>query len=280
MGIRQVKFGQLRLRWVAYRAWASERYGKGLLTEFEKSIHGVWPTSAASSDLILVACDDVYFEKFAKGFLRSVAETPGQHAVHIHLLEPSQATVDQVELLRSSTPISLTYTIDPCIPTRGLRLRHLYFNASRFVLATLLLQRGVRNMLILDVDTLMNGSPWEKIEQLERNVEVALIQRPEKVRLQYKILASAVVYRLAPHSLKFSSAFARAVLAGLKINPRNHVDQILPYYLLQFAGADRADWFADVPKGIVDYEFDPHAAFWTAKGANKHADDFARRFAT
>lgn len=272
---------RVSLRLIAVRSWLSHSFGSECLNEVESSLTGVWPNGARTPDVILVACDDVYFRKFGRGFLNSVIASSHEHAIHIHLLEPSRETLQEVERIRQTQQrLHLSYTSDPCLPTRGLQLRNLYYNASRFVLAPLLLKRGVQRLLILDIDSLMNSSPWARLDSLGSKIDLAMIRRTNKRQPQAKILASAVYYRSGRHGLKFSESFARSILKALRNRPklRYHVDQILPYYVMWFAGIDRKAWYSDIPAGIMDYDFNNDASFWTAKGERKHDDAFLARF--
>jgi len=75
--------------WLAWRSLHSDNYRRDDLERFEDSLDGVWLQADIHGGLILVLCDDVYFRKFALGFLRSMHMVSEAHSVHFHLLKNS-----------------------------------------------------------------------------------------------------------------------------------------------------------------------------------------------
>ncbi|TCM53557.1 hypothetical protein C8J36_1063 [Rhizobium sp. PP-F2F-G48] len=97
------------------------------------------PPSEAVDDLILVACDDVYFRKFGLSLLSSMQRDGDMPALHIHLLNPSEETIEHAALLRERHK-RLSFTTDDCRDSHPSSNISFYYTAARFILAPILLR--------------------------------------------------------------------------------------------------------------------------------------------
>lgn len=241
------------------------RYNAALEMDCPHDLHG--------KDVILVAGDNAYFQRYGGSFIRSLALLRQPFFIHLHLFEPSLEVLEEVQRLRRDTPlITLSVTIDALTGLDLPRRLNIYYNAARFVVASELLDRGVARLLILDIDTLARRSPWEALDGL--TCDAGFNFRPEKTRPWQKILANAVYYQGTPNARAFSQRFARALLKGLARNPAYHLDQIVPHYLLRLAPRFLRDGVAALPADIISLDYDPQASLWTAKGAGKRSERF------
>ncbi len=243
------------------------------LERFDKSIRLDIDTTLTGEDVILVACDKVYFFNYAVPFLRSLAAVEGTFFVHMHLLDPDADVEEKLRQLRTELGNThLSFGIDTLfglkLPTR----LNIYYNCSRFIAADRLLELGVGRLLILDVDTIMRSSPWKKFDGFK--AEGAFVFREHAKKPWYKILANTVYLQNSANIRAFTRRFSTALLAVLATNPTYHIDQIIPYYLLKIGRRRFASVFAPVPADVMSLSYDPAASFWTAKGGGKHADKF------
>lgn len=262
-----------KIWWTCLRASTSSDFAANKLAAFEASLQGEIPTGQA--DLILVACNDAYFENYAHALVNSAASLGDRFAIHIHLLEPSKKTIEQAKLLqcRHST-VHLTFTIDHCGIADTLHYRNIYYTAARFLLVPLLLERGVRQLLVIDIDALMKNSPWPILNQAIGSSNGAFIFRSRQWKPWKKILASAVLYRPTDQSRSMARKVARSLLATMEQKPKYHIDQIIPYFLMQIGGHRLRSTFSDMPHNIMSYRYEKDAAFWTTKGPEKTSDRF------
>ncbi|WP_139198916.1 hypothetical protein [Xaviernesmea oryzae] len=224
-------------------------------------------------DVILVACDPAYFRRYALSFIKSLALIGKAFCVHLHLLQPDQTVLDEVDRLRRLyRTIRLSTTIDPLDGLDLPRRLNIYYNAARFVGAPRLLDLGVERLLILDIDTIARSCPWETLDAV--TAQAAFNFRPHKAKPWQKIIANAVYYRNTPLSRDFAGRLARVLLAGLAAGPHYHLDQILPHYLLQIGARSFAAGIASVPADLISLDYAEDASLWTAKGADKASARF------
>ncbi|HEX8046453.1 hypothetical protein [Rhizobium sp.] len=232
---------------------------------FSKSISGNLPNGG---NVILAACNDDYFRKFAVDLVRSVDSHGAPQKLHLHLLEPSQAVLEEVAQLQTTLEhVQLTTTIDPCVLAETIPYRTVYYTAARFLLAPMLLREGVDRLLIIDVDAVMNKSPWQFFSNQEALRSGGFIFRREKRKHWYRVLASAVFLNGSVGSVRLAESLACGLARTLKYKPRYHIDQILPYYICELAKHRFWDFATfDIPKEIMGYSYESEAAFWTVKG--------------
>jgi hypothetical protein len=154
----------------------------------------------------------------------------------------------------------------------GLAHRPIYYTASRFLLAPLILKQGAKRLLIIDVDAVMNNSPWPLFGPDSVTTSGGFIFRPGMRRPWYKVLASAVFFNGSAGSVRLAEALAQSLAATLAYRPKYHIDQILPHYLCTFA-ASYVPGFStiDIPKKLMGYDYEADTAFWTVKGKSNIA---------
>lgn len=256
----------------ARHALKSPIFGSLEISAFTESIKGELPTDG---DVILAACDSLYFRNFALQLIESMERLGKSEAFHLHLLEPTDEVIQQTQHLAESLKnVKLTYTIDPCILAAPLAHREIYYSAARFLLAPSLITAGVQRLLMVDVDAVMNKSPWTLLKAKSNNHSGGFIFRHNEKHPWRKVLASAVLFHATPGSSRLASALARSMAATFRLRPKYHIDQILPFFVSE--NARRLFWdfeTFDIPAKIMGYEYEPDAAFWTAKGV-KTIDTF------
>jgi hypothetical protein len=259
---------QLILQRISSRASKSMRTGAKEMAMFAASISGDLPDPGNGSDVLLAACNDDYFRLFALDLVQSIELLGAPQAVHLHLLDPSDEVIGGVKRLRDTLKsVSLTFTVDPCVLARNLPYRQVYYTAARFILAPLILKAGAKRLLIIDVDAVMNLSPWPLFDARTSVCSGGFIFRRDMKRHWFKVLASAVFYNHSPQSIRLSDALARSLASSFKFKPKYHIDQILPHYVCQCFKQHFPDFKTfDMPSNIMGYNYEAEAAFWTVKG--------------
>lgn len=121
--------------------------------------------ATAENSIILAACDEIYFQKFGRAFTDTCLKH-SKGAVHIHVINPSQDTLDffkQIEDARVSFSTEKTEV-----------KRRFYYASSRFLIAPFILDAyDDVNVLILDIDAIVARN----VDSLIR----ALANEPEDV---------------------------------------------------------------------------------------------------
>lgn len=238
---------------------------------FSDNIISAMPDLSNRGDVILAACDNVYFENFGLALIQSIERLGIANSVHLHLLQPSAEVIEKVaELSRTLKFAMLSYTIDPCVLARQMKHPAIYWTAARFLLAPVLLEHNVKRLLIIDIDSVMKLDPWSLFSANTKSG--AFIFRRTEVRPWRRILASAVLYNGTAPSKRLASALARSLAATFKSEPRYHIDQAIPHFLTSIARrVDATLHTTDIPAKIMGYEYESDAAFWTVKGTKEVA---------
>ncbi|NTG84841.1 glycosyltransferase family 77 protein [Rhizobium rhizogenes] len=232
---------------------------------FSQGISGEMPNGG---DVILAACNDNYYRLFAVDLIQSIELLGIPQRLHLHLLEPSKAILDEATQLRATLKhVQLTFTVDSCVLADRLAYRTVYYTAARFLLAPILLNEGVERLLIIDVDAVMNKSPWQFFSDKAAFRSGGFIFRPEKRKHWYRVLASAVFFNNSGGSVRLAETLARSLARTFRYKPKYHIDQILPYYICSLARRRFWDFSTfDIPEGLMSYSYESGAAFWTVKG--------------
>lgn len=250
---------------VAPNARRLDRYNASIKLDIETPLNG--------QDVILVACDRVYFFDYAIPFLRSLSSIEDNFHVHLHLINPDSEVEQHIEQLRTELAnIKISYGKDQLTGLDLPKRLNIYYNCARFIGADHLFELGARRLLILDVDTIVRSSPWKKFVGF--GAEGAFVFRPNAGKPWYKILANTVYLENSAQIRLFSRRYATALLDILAKNPGYHIDQITPHYLLKIGRRRFASVFAPVPKDVMSLSFDPSASLWTAKGSSKRETQF------
>lgn len=231
------------------------------------------PHDIKDKDLILVACDEVYFWDYAVSFLKSLSMVEGTFHVHLHLIRPTADVFSQIENLRSSLGnLAISFSIDMMTGLDLPKKVNIYYNCCRFIVADQLLDLHVGRLLILDVDTIARTSPWEKLVAIK--TDGAFVFRPHARKSWHKILANTVYYKNSADVRVFSRRFASSLLSVLARNPQYHIDQLIPYYLLKIGARRLNRVFGSIPAGMMCLGYNVDASLWTAKGGDKRGSKF------
>ncbi|WP_320196311.1 hypothetical protein RMR10_004135 [Agrobacterium rosae] len=255
------------------RASVSRHFFSDHLLRYTASIKMNIPHDIKGKDVILVACDEVYFWDYAISFLRSLSMIEGTFHVHLHLIKPSPDVLAQIEDLRSSLEnLAVSFSVDTLMGLDLPKKVNIYYNCSRFIIADHLLDLEVGRLLILDIDTIARTSPWEKLVKMK--TEGAFVFRPHARKSWHKILANAVYYKNSEDVRLFSRRFASSLLSVLARNPHYHIDQIIPHYLLKIGARRFKAVFSAIPGDLMSLGYDPASSLWTAKGGDKYGSKF------
>ena len=261
---RHSRLFRLRMGWRVFNAVARPKKQAAALAAFGDSLSGTYPLDPASP-VLLAACNDLYYRKFAVTLLLSLERQCEPLQFHLHLCSPSPAIVRHVKTLALALKhVSLSWTSDDGALASQLRYRSVYYASVRFLVAAVLLPRMTAPLLCIDVDGIAVRPVWQAYEKKAQG-DVVLIQRPDEKRTVNKVLASAAGFNQTPQGLRFVAALGRSLVAILGDQPSYHVDQITIFYLmrrLQKLGLLKVE---AMPQSLADFEFSDDGVIWTAK---------------
>lgn len=260
----------------ACKAVADPQWGAKAFETFRDSVSGTFPAPSGEG-VVLGACNELYYWKFAVTLLLSLEQHERGVQVHLHLCSPSAELLAHVVVLaRSLQQIKLTWTTDDGRLAGPLEYPTVYLAAVRFMVAQLLMEHTRSPILCLDVDAIAVKPVWPAYAAVQGLGDVALIVRADKKHPTRKILASAVGYNPTPAGLKFVSSVARAIASVFEIRPIYHVDQILIFYVMREMVKQEALAVASMPIALADFSFHPDSVIWMPKGwALKNSSQYA-----
>jgi hypothetical protein len=264
--------------WLHVRlALARPAWHRDTLNVFRGSLGGALP-KAGPGGIILAACNDLYYDKFAKTLLYSLERLQQKQRVHLHLYEPCAATLSHIECLKQAFACAeISYTIDPCLLAKDQPYQINYYALARFPLVSILLEETGSPVLCVDVDAIAIQPVWQAYESWRTKGDVGLIFRDNVTRPWRRILASAVGFNPTSGGKAYCSTVARALLSLLRRKSRYHLDQIVLHYAAQASRSAGQATFFEMPLHFSDFEFHPDSIIWTAKGRRKAADAFQDR---
>lgn len=129
------------------------------------------PAQLANQPIVFFACDDGYFERFGKNLLISLAEVSDTVTPHIHLVNPSSATLNWLSTY-SETVNDQTIVSYEDLGTAKLAENKAYLASCRFIHAREFLKRHDRDYLVIDADSILNATAGLKsfLQQAETPV--------------------------------------------------------------------------------------------------------------
>jgi hypothetical protein len=120
----------------------------------------------SSSPIVFTAVDDSYLRRFGPAFFGSLAAHMPNASLHVHLYNPTSATIGYLETLAEPhADLQVTWSEEefnerlleersPAGPKQS--WRSLYICCTRFIAAYAVLQSTGRSILLLDVDLIIN----------------------------------------------------------------------------------------------------------------------------
>lgn len=269
----------LLMRWridrVVARVMRDEAADGRAFEAFRESVQGSMP-SGKGPPILLAACNELYYWEFARTFLRSIEAIGAPERFHLHLCEPSEAALADVEAMASSLAhVDLSWTWDdgktalqPAYPT-------IYYAAVRFLLAPMILAATRSTILCLDIDGIARRPISSAFEAISGDEDVRLIKRPGNKAVR-RVLASALAINPTEAGMRFAERLGRAIATILSLRPRYHVDQISIVRVVETMEAKREIRAAQMPLSFADHDFAEASVIWTAKSwRRKNSEAFA-----
>jgi len=122
---------------------------------------GRWNPQAEAGFVLLAACDGRYLERFGADFLRSADQMGSGMAVHLHVVEPITAGLEQMAEQAALCRNSVTLTQETANPWRS----GAYYASARFLVAAeVMAAHGGKPVMITDIDIRFLRPPSELAE--------------------------------------------------------------------------------------------------------------------
>lgn len=249
-------------------------------------MHGTAPNA---DFFIYSACDQIYFDQFARELINSISANSPDH-LHLHIFNPRQ---DQLDYCAAQPQLTVTHehvaadlfdlaaarwnTVTDSLGKSQLertrnamkkgqdrdlhqRMQKTYYACARFVrLAEL---AGSASFMSMDVDAVVRGS----IPRLSQQHDFYL----HKITgAKARILAGGMYVNSQGRSSEFLNQYAQALTASIENDyiywglDQDILDQIVPKYTS-----------GDLPLSLIDWHMRPDSVIWTAKGTRKDLPQF------
>lgn len=220
--------------------------------------------------VIFFACDEGYFDRFAEDLIQSVLfESPSCH-IHLHLYCPGHAALSHISDLSSKAGEALTYTYDTLPPpyAEG-EMRRFYYASARCIYLSFLADQVSVPVLSIDVDAVVRKDILQFIQQAQ-GADVGLFERPRKRRVWRRVAAGAILINPTSKGRRFAREIAVTTMRFIRRSPDFHIDQLTIYYALRMRRLlNRPFRVWQIPKTLLDWDFSPDSAIWSAKGSER-----------
>jgi tetratricopeptide (TPR) repeat protein len=243
------------------------------------AIEGEMPVGGKYAMVAMSACDQVYFERFARTLALSLDRNAPGNDLHLHVFNPGPDFDRQLlDLKRCLDQTGLTVSRET-MPGAD----PVYFSNMRFARLYQVMEACGRDMFMLDTDSLVRGK-LDGLRDAVGGADVAITARFDRAELGQKMLATTIFFRNSPACRDMLGRIAAYMLNGRCYGRLAwYLDQSVLYLVwrtMERAGTPVA--LAELPAGYADSAFSPDSVVWAAKGERKTDDAFvveARRIA-
>lgn len=240
-------------------------------------LQGTMPDLKGNQTAIYAACDNGYYLKFGRAFIGSIVTHGGDSPVHLHVVNPSQATLAELaQLQQQLRSNALSYTWETA------DIKHLsgeepgiYYYSIRFWRMSQFVAASGCACLCLDVDALLQASATQLLVSL-RESDIAFYSRFEKFGGNTKLLAGT----LFVNSSTAGKDYVRAV--GQQIHRYISAGVLLEKFDQQVLYAEFVRVKRRLPKLAfrslrypeIDLDFTAQGIVWYPKGKSKREQDY------
>lgn len=223
------------------------------------------------SNILFACCDYNYLKEFGLSLIRSVEET--NNIIHVHVLLPwhheaCSPRFDIQELQSYANQYNNCTISYVNLPSSS--CNRTFYATARFLYAPDVLKYA-NSCMIIDTDCVVLG------DVSFPETDYALFLRdplPGTVgfeNLGTRVAAGAVYYT------RNSLGFANDVASRLSNVPENmrdawFIDQVVLYEAHEEASKTNKYSFSQIPKTLIDWEFQSESTIWTGKGPRKWND--------
>lgn len=231
--------------------------------------------------IVLCACDEDYYARFALDFVLSAEATEQRHRLHLHLYAPSARALDHVDRMRRSlVHTDLSYTWEGNEFERYGVDAPIYYTTARYMVMHHLLTASKAPVLCVDIDGLIRRPLHEAFEQIG-SADLTIHFRLHRREIWRRVLAAAIGVNPTPSALGFCERMASSIEAVLQQKPVYHIDQTVLYSMYRIRSRLRRNirW-QNLPLSWVDYKFSDDSLIWTAKARRKEDARFRNAIAS
>ena len=225
-------------------------------------LDGHWPEDT-TCPVYFMACDQGYFDIYAKQFAHSVGRLGDGRALHLHVYNPARAVSDlKAQLSEFSGLKHVSVTTE-----QAEEADKVYFSSVRFIRFAQLAARHDAPIVSMDADSLVVQDVFGHVRG-----DIIGFQRPEHITLKLRFYAAFLMAAPTPAARRFLEMLASFIGLAFK-NQRAHwyVDQmglLLAHRVL--VSGDRSVQWTNLTHTDIQYQhLTKDALVWAGKGPAK-----------
>ena len=201
----------------------------------QRAIDVTMPAPPVDSDFIyLCSCNDLYLERFGPAILDTVEGCGIATALHLHVVDPTAATLARIETLRARAErVAIGYSSEHFRHEHAGGYRSAaYYASARFARAHAIAERYARDLLILDIDTERLADLGPLLETM-RTYELGYFSCGDIE--PWLICRGAVVYiRRSASSVLFAELLCKYIVAKIERSGFWGLDQAALYVVSRY----------------------------------------------
>jgi hypothetical protein len=236
------------------------------------------PPVRAPEGLLYTSCNDGYFERYARDFLRSARLHAPDLYLHVHVFDPSPSTLASLDRAAADSPVSYSFERVARAPEPVRLSDGQYWVCARFVRLWQLMEAVRSPVLAVDVDAAVRN-PLAAAIAAHRNADVSIFLRP-RFSWYRRVLGAALLVQPSELGRRFLRDCA-ATFAGLALRPgRETMDQLVLYLVWRWY-VRHATGFRQgrLSQSFSDWAYGDESLIWHAKGDRKETLPLERLFA-
>jgi hypothetical protein len=219
--------------------------------------------------IVLTSCDDGYFRRYGRHLARSVLRRSPDQACHLHLVDPTPASLALLRELAAEGAFSfsserLAAAAAPVRTTLGR-----YIICSRFARVHQLLAATGSPVLMLDADSLVR-LPLTPLLAGLGGCDAALFLRPGSRDPCRRVLGAALAVMPTDLGRRFARDCATALALAIRQGPHLAADQLVLYRAWRWYRRIRPAFrCAALAREHSDWRYGEASPVWHAKGKRK-----------
>jgi len=215
---------------------------------------------------IVLACGDpLYVKKYAPGLIKSIAKKSPDTEILIHTIIP-KSDIPPPKLNNSLPNYSFTWRYHQNAGPAT-------FAAERFIQAEKLLRKSLRQIIIIDIDSILNLDILSEIKKLPTH-DVAMRYRNEEIFINQRVAAGYLSLSPTRNAQNFINSVAAYIVHFQKRSKDEwFIDQMAllasRYFLINKKNTEKMT-ILDVPDHFLDWKhYNKNSILWTTKGKSK-----------
>lgn len=228
--------------------------------------------------ILFVSCDTVYFNNYFHSIYQSTTQNSPDINIWVNIINPTVSEIRTVKAMKRKNKThhkkcQLYYSLeykDFSNPNHTEEQQKTYYASSRFIKLHRLLGLAKRDIIALDIDSIVLGDITRlQFEMHLTENDIAIKTRFHEDNVKAKFLAGTIYARHTKITKKFLLNFSKRIEEEIQKHRLDwFMDQVTLYETYLFLRREISLYH--LPKKYLDWDFNRSAIIWTGKGDRKH----------